>query len=178
MSPCTGLDPAQIIEMRQLLRELRATHTIVLSSHILTEISETCDRIFVLREGEIVASGKEADLTRNMLRGMEIEITVRTHGSVGKEQVKGILGQADGISSVEAIEPREAGADVASFRIGAERDVREAVSRVLVEAKVGILEIVRGRKELESVFLRLTGSDAAAGRSAHVEASGHGGTVS
>ena len=58
--PITGLDPAQIIEMRQLLRELRSEHTIVLSSHILTEISETCDRILVLREGEIVAAGKRS----------------------------------------------------------------------------------------------------------------------
>jgi ABC-2 type transport system ATP-binding protein len=155
--PITGLDPVQIIEMRQLLRQLRSQHTIVLSSHILTEISETCDRILVLRAGEIVAAGTEADLSRNMIGAMQIELSVRVGTTVALERVRQLLLAAEGVTSVNMIEPREVGPGVATFRVEADRDVRESVSRTLVEAKVGILEIVRNRRELESIFLRLTG---------------------
>ena len=154
--PITGLDPVQIIEMRQLLRQLRSQHTIVLSSHILTEISETCDRILVLRAGEIVAAGTEADLSRNMVGAMQIELSVRVGTTVALERVRQLL-LAEGVTSVHMIEPREVGPGVATFRVEADRDVREALSRSLVEARVGILEIVRKRRELESIFLRLTG---------------------
>jgi ABC-2 type transport system ATP-binding protein len=159
--PITGLDPAQIIEMRQLLRQLRSEHTIVLSSHILTEISETCDRILVLRAGEIVASGKESDLSRSMLQAVEVEVTVRLGAPATVESVCELLRQVGGVTSVRAIEPRETGAQVVSLRVDADRDVRESVSRVLVEARIGILEIVRSRRELESIFLRLTGANGA-----------------
>src|SRR6185295_9564006 len=67
--PITGLDPVQIVEMRALLRSLRGEHTILLSSHILSEISETCDRILVIKGGEIVAAGTEAELSTKLLRG-------------------------------------------------------------------------------------------------------------
>ncbi|HEY4012377.1 MAG TPA: ABC transporter ATP-binding protein [Polyangiaceae bacterium] len=157
--PITGLDPAQIIEMRQLLRELRSEHTIVLSSHILTEISETCDRILVLREGEIVAAGKEADISRRMLGGVQIEVTVRVGPAATVESVRALLAGTPGATGVTAIAARETGPDIASFCVDADRDVRETVSRALVDAGAGILEIVRSRRELESVFLRLTGAD-------------------
>jgi ABC-2 type transport system ATP-binding protein len=157
--PITGLDPAQIIEMRQLLRELRSEHTIFLSSHILTEISETCDRILVLREGEIVAAGKEADLSRSMLGGIQIEVTVRVGALGTTERVRAILTGTPGATSVTPIAARETGDDVASFCVDADRDVRESVSRALVEAGAGVLEIVRSRRELESIFLRLTGAE-------------------
>jgi ABC-2 type transport system ATP-binding protein len=160
--PITGLDPAQIIEMRQLLRELRAEHTIVLSSHILTEISETCDRILVLREGEIVAAGKEADLSRSMLGGIQIEVTVRVGAAATAERVQAILTGTPGATNVTPIAARETGADVVSFCLDADRDVRESVSRALVEAGAGVLEIVRSRRELESIFLRLTGAEPSA----------------
>jgi ABC-2 type transport system ATP-binding protein len=129
---------------------------------MLTEISETCDRILVLKAGEIVAAGKEADLSRGMLEGMQIELTVRLGAAAGPDDVSGLARQVTGIRSVIPIEPREPGALVRSFRVDADRDVRESLSRVLVEARIGILEIVRSRRELESVFLRLTGTDSAA----------------
>jgi ABC-2 type transport system ATP-binding protein len=159
--PITGLDPVQIIEMRQLLRQLRSDHTIVLSSHILTEISETCDRILVLRAGEIVAAGTEADLSRSMLSGMEIELTLRVP-AIGPDAVRDVVARIEGVLSVTPADPRESGADVHTLRVEADRDVREAMSRALVEARVGILEMVRSRRELETIFLRLTGSGGAA----------------
>ncbi|MBV9946355.1 MAG: ABC transporter ATP-binding protein [Myxococcales bacterium] len=168
--PITGLDPAQIIEMRQLLRELRSDHTIILSSHILTEISETCDRILVLRAGEIVASGKESELSRSMASAVEVEITVRADGAspagagaaaagTATATVQGLLERVPGVTSVRAIPPRELGPGVTSYRVEADRDVREAIARALVGAGVGVLEVVRSKRELETIFLRLTGAE-------------------
>src|SRR6185295_11049922 len=75
--PITGLDPVQIVEMRELLRGLKGKHTILLSSHILSEISETCDRILVIKGGEIAAAGTEAELASRLLAGVRAEVTVR-----------------------------------------------------------------------------------------------------
>jgi ABC-2 type transport system ATP-binding protein len=154
--PISGLDPVQIIEMRELLRDLRGEHTIVLSSHILTEISETCDRLLVLGEGRIVASGTEAELSKSLLDTAQIELTIRTSDS---SRALALLGALEGVRDVVKIAPREPGDDVATFRLDAERDVREAVCRALVGEGMGLLEMVRSKHELESIFLKLTSVD-------------------
>jgi ABC-2 type transport system ATP-binding protein len=151
--PISGLDPVQIIEMRQLLRSLRGEHTIVLSSHILTEISETCDRLLVLGDGRIVASATEAELGKSLLGGGEIEITVRT-ADVAAAQA--LLEGVEGVRKVSRASAKEPGDDVTTFRLDAERDVREVACRALVTGGVGILELVRSKHELESIFLKLT----------------------
>jgi ABC-2 type transport system ATP-binding protein len=153
--PISGLDPVQIVEMRQLLRSLRGDHTIVLSSHILTEISETCDRLLVLGEGRIVAAGTEAELSQGLLGGSRVELTVRT-GS--EAQARELLAKLEGVRNVTPLAPREAGPDIVTLRVEADRDVREAACRSLVGAGLGVLEVVRREHELESIFLRLTGS--------------------
>jgi ABC-2 type transport system ATP-binding protein len=154
--PISGLDPVQIIEMRQLLRSLRGEHTIVLSSHILTEISETCDRLLVLGEGKIVAAGTEEDLSRSLVGGAQVELTVRTDSEA---RARELLSKVDGVRHVERILPRESGRDVVTFRVETDKDVREAVCKSLVTAGVGLLEMVRGKHELEAIFLRLTGGE-------------------
>lgn len=154
--PISGLDPVQIIEMRELLRSLRGEHTIVLSSHILTEISETCDRLLVLGEGRIVASGTEAELSKSLLGGAQVELTIRTHDDA-RAQV--VLSALDGVREVVKVAPREPGDDVTTFRVDAERDVREDVCRALVAENMGLLEMVRSKQELEAIFLKLTTAD-------------------
>src|SRR5579863_5770692 len=105
--PISGLDPVQIIEMRQLLRSLRGAHTIVLSSHILTEISETCDRLLVLGEGTIVAAGTEEELSRSLLGAAHVEITLR---AAGEGAARELLSKVDGVREVESVAPpREPG---------------------------------------------------------------------
>ncbi len=151
--PISGLDPVQIIEMRELLRELRGEHTIVLSSHILTEISETCDRLLVLGDGRIVASGTEAELSKSLLGGSQVELTIRTNDA-GRAQAT--LASLDGVREVVKIAQREQGDDLATFRVDADRDVREAIVRALVGEGMGLLEMVRSKHELESIFLKLT----------------------
>src|SRR5580693_6841591 len=118
--PITGLDPVQIVEMRELLRSLKGEHTILLSSHILSEISETCDRILVIKDGQIAAAGTEAELT-NTLRGRYgVEITVtrdatdtgyREHPGMGPRAREIALG-VEGVRTVEELSAAEPGDDV------------------------------------------------------------------
>ncbi|MCB9580875.1 MAG: ABC transporter ATP-binding protein [Polyangiaceae bacterium] len=153
--PISGLDPVQIVEMRDLVRSLGGERTVVVSSHILGEISETCDRIFVIGNGEIVASGTEAELSSRLLKGMRVELTLRV-GDRARE-AEALLVEVAGVDQVEAVEGVERGKGIQSFLLHAQRDVREAVAQALVGAGFGVLELSRGERELESVFLELSG---------------------
>jgi ABC-2 type transport system ATP-binding protein len=161
--PISGLDPVQIVEMRDLVRNLGGDRTVVVSSHILSEISETCDRILVIREGMIVASGTESELSARVLRGMQIDLTVKLLGggpyrdSLGRIQT--LLTEIPGVSRADEVEPSEAGDQVASFRVHATSDVRDALCRSLVEKGVGVLELSRSERELERVFSELSRAD-------------------
>ncbi|HKQ68115.1 MAG TPA: ABC transporter ATP-binding protein [Polyangiaceae bacterium] len=149
--PISGLDPVQIVEMRELVRNLRHHHTTIISSHILSEISETCDRILVIRDGEIVAAGTEAELSSRLVEGAEVVVTVR--GDAG--QAKRLLASVKGVTAVEPVDATEPGADISSFRVEAERDVRQELCRALVLGDVALLGIAKNDRELESIFLRL-----------------------
>jgi len=157
--PISGLDPVQIMEMRELVRGLRGAHTVVVSSHILTEISETCDRILVIDDGKIAWSGTEAELSATLKQGMRVSLTLRAPGvssQAAAEKARATLTGLDGVREVEVLKPAEAGEGIASLRVAVTSDVRDAVCRRLVEAGLGILELSR-EKELESMFLELLG---------------------
>jgi ABC-2 type transport system ATP-binding protein len=154
--PISGLDPVQIVEMRELVRSLRHEHTTLISSHFLSEISETCDRLLVMREGEIVASGSEEELSSRVLEGGSIIVTVRGEGS----QAKRLLAAIKDVRSVEVVNG-PAHAKVTTLKVEAERDIREDACRTLVLADIGILELTRSERELESIFLTLAQPDGA-----------------
>lgn len=159
--PIGGLDPVQIVEMRELVRSLRGAHTVIVSSHILSEVSETCDRIFVIEEGRIAWSGTEKQLAAEFGAGMQIELTVR---APSEARLLEVLRPVPGVQSSEIVDPSEIGSGVLTLRIASDSDVREAVCRALVAADIAILQLLR-RKELESMVLKLLGGDdAAAGR--------------
>jgi ABC-2 type transport system ATP-binding protein len=157
--PITGLDPVQIVEMRELLRSLKGEHTILLSSHILSEISETCDRILVIKDGQIAADGTEAELTTKLRRGLRVAITVRADGEAGYRGVgpraKEIAAAVAGVLTVEELPPAEPGEGVATLQVDADHDVRVELGRALLEEGLGILQLVQSERELESVFLEL-----------------------
>ena len=160
--PISGLDPVQIMEMRELVRGLRGAHTVVVSSHILTEISETCDRILVIDDGRIAWSGTETELSATLKQGMRIALTLRASGAsaqVTADRARAALTGISGVREVEVLEPAEAGEGIASLRVAVTSDVREAVGQSLVQAGLGILELAR-EKELESMFLELLGEGA------------------
>lgn len=160
--PNSGLDPRQIVEMRQLVRNLGGDHTVLISSHILSEIEQTCDRLLVIRDGEIVASGSEDELSSRMLEGIRLDVTVRIPDGGSPADAKGVLEGLPGVTSVDTAAQTEPGERVASFSVSADRDVREPLCKALVAADIGLLELGRGERELENVFLRLAeGTDAA-----------------
>ena len=164
--PITGLDPVQIVEMRELLRSLRGDHTILLSSHILSEISETCDRILVIRDGQIAASGTETELSAKLVERMQVELTARIsdlpdgyRDPPGTDRVRALVTDVPGVLSVESLPAGEPGPGIASFVVESDRDVRQALCEALVKGGAGILGLRRRERELESVFLRLIGSE-------------------
>lgn len=152
--PITGLDPVQIVEMRELLRGLKGKHTILLSSHILSEISETCDRILVIKGGEIAAAGTEAELASRLLAGVRAEVTVRGSLLDARKAAEAVAG----VTGVETVTAAEPGERVVTLRVTAERDVREDLCEALIAAGLGILQVGLGERELESVFLSLAGA--------------------
>jgi ABC-2 type transport system ATP-binding protein len=156
--PISGLDPVQIVEMRALIRSLAGEHTTMVSSHILSEISETCDRILVIRDGEIVASGSEKELSERMVAVHDFEITLRAPAEGDPfAAARAILSQVEGVTSVTRADRLASPAGVVTALVSAATDVRESACKRLVEAEFGLLELERSGKDLEDVFLRLTG---------------------
>ncbi|HVJ13966.1 MAG TPA: ABC transporter ATP-binding protein [Polyangiaceae bacterium] len=148
--PISGLDPVQIVEMRELVRSLRGEHTVVVSSHILTEISETCDRILVIKDGEIRWQGSEADLSSQLSQGMRVQITLRG----GEAQARQVLQGIPAVENVETVDAAESGESLVTLVVTAAGDPRDELCRALVGAGIGVLELGR-RRELEGLFLEL-----------------------
>lgn len=156
--PISGLDPVQIVEMRALVRQLKNDHTVIVSSHILSEISETCDRLLVLRDGLIVAAGTEEELSESLLEGLRIQITVRADsGDLARilEEIRAI----PGVASAGAIAALERGQRVQSFEVHAKKDVREQLGASLQQAGFPLLALMKTESELEDVFLKLAGGN-------------------
>jgi len=153
--PISGLDPVQIVEMRKLVRGLRGAHTVIVSSHILSEISETCDRLLVIQDGRIAWIGSEQQLFAEFGQSMQLTVTVR---GASAEQVSKVLKTVSGVLDSEAVPPSEPGEGIVTLRIGSNVDVREAVSRALVQNGISLLELVR-RHGLENMVLKLLGGD-------------------
>ena len=150
--PTVGLDPKQIIEIRELIKSLGEKHTVILSSHILSEISEVCDHIFIISKGKLVASDTTENLTLMMSGSQEIELIVKAD----EEQVKAVLGQLEEIEQFHAERGTEE--NTAHIVLSAKKgeDVREKVFYAFAKAQLAILEMKTEGKSLEDIFLELT----------------------
>jgi ABC-2 type transport system ATP-binding protein len=148
--PSAGLDPAQIIEMRNLLRGLHGEHTVLISSHFLTEISQTCDRLLVIHNGDLVGQGSEGELALAMGHGAStIEVEVRG-------QPAGLAERLAEIPSVTKAQARSTSGEATVFEIVASSDVRADVARLLVTTGCDLLRLERSASRLESIFMNLT----------------------
>ena len=147
--PTVGLDPKQIIEIRELIRKLGEKHTVILSSHILTEISAVCDHVFIISKGKLVASDATENLVSLMSGAQEIEVTVRTDVVEAQKELTSIAE----VSKVE-VKNEDAGELIVYAKKGA--DVREDVFRTLAEKHFAVLEMHTIEKSLEDVFLEIT----------------------
>lgn len=149
--PTVGLDPKQIIEIRNLIRELGKKHTVILSSHILTEISAVCDHVFIISKGKLVASDSTDNLVNLMSGAQEILLTVRGAG----EEVKHMLNDWENLEKVEILEEKDAETDLCVYARKGE-DVREDIFRELAQQQIPVLEMHTVTKSLEDVFLEIT----------------------
>lgn len=164
--PTVGLDPKQIIEIRDLIRSLKENHTVILSSHILQEISAVCDHVFIISKGNLVASDTMENLEAQMNGAQKLEMTVKADA----EQIEGVK-EIAGVKSFRVLDDisAESGcADEAAemeaedqqlrFIVEAKEnaDIRESVFRYFAERSLVILEMKVITKSLEDVFLELT----------------------
>jgi len=149
--PTAGLDPKQIIETRELIRGLAGQHTIVLSTHILPEVSKVCQRVVVINSGRIAAVGTPDELIHR-LQGYE---TVLVTAEGPKPEIKGKLQAVAGVNMVEEHEAKDSRA---TFEVHAEKghDVRAELARAVVESQWKLLELRTSGMSLEDIFLKLT----------------------
>ena len=154
--PMVGLDPKQIIEMRDLIKKLSKDCTIILSSHILSEVSAVCDHILIISNGKLAASGSPQELQEMMRTTTELEITVL--GT--KDNAEKILQRIDGIESYEAEPVEEEDTVMIRVRTAGGEDMRKELSIALSKEGMPILSMNRIEKSLEDIFLKLTESEA------------------
>ncbi len=149
--PTVGLDPKQIIEIRDLIKSLKKDHTVILSSHILSEVSAVCDYIMIIAHGKLVASDTPDNLTKLMAGTNTVTMTAK--GSL--EQVKKQLSSFGEIEKLSA-ENKSGGLVAVSFETAMEKDIREAVFYAFAGAEIPILAMASKELSLEDIFLKLT----------------------
>ena len=151
--PTVGLDPKQMIEVRALIKKLGENHTVILSSHILSEISAVCDHIFIISKGKLVASDSTENLTAKMQSGMELTLEVKG----AQEDVRRVAENISGVHNIGLEEGEEA--EICKLVLEAEKDedIREQVFYAFAEAELPIFGMHIGGKTLEDIFLALTG---------------------
>ena len=161
--PTAGLDPKQIIETRQVIRKLAGDHTIILSTHILPEVEQTCEQVVIISKGKLVATDSVQNLT-NRLRGSEaVAVSVDTPGGAPPaDQIRQKLEQVPGVSRVVFKESRDTRQ---SFEVESlqGRSVRADLARAVVESGWNLVELHAVAFSLEDIFLQLTSADAAEG---------------
>jgi len=153
--PTVGLDPSQVVEIRSLIKELATHRTVILSSHILSEISQICTRVIVIHRGRIVAIDTQEDLERKLKGAEHVFVQLRAPANEALEAIRALPG-------IRSVAPAEAAAGTAAFSIECElgRDVREDLSRLALDRHWPILDLRSVAMSLEDMFLKLTGAGA------------------
>lgn len=153
--PTVGLDPKQIIEIRDLIRSLKEKHTIILSSHILSEVSAICDHILIISKGKLIASDSPEGLSRLMTGEDGIELEVKGQ----KEELDAILSCIDQISSFQTETYGSQGLSKAFIKVKDKEEIREILFYKLAEKRMPIHKLVLTTKSLEDIFLELTSTE-------------------
>ena len=154
--PTAGLDPKQIIETRRLITELAGDHTIILSTHILPEVSQTCQRVVIINKGQVVAIDTPDNLTARLQGSESMLMQVDAMGADARPALERVPG-------VSRVSPSGAQNGVTTFEVESEagRDIRRDLAAVVVTSGWGLLELRPVRMSLEDIFLHLTTEEAA-----------------
>ncbi len=150
--PTTGLDPNQIVEIRDLIKKIGKEKTVIFSTHILGEVSATCDRVIIINNGKIVGEGSPKELTKKA--GSKEIIYIKVKGS--RDQVLSRLKNLDNVESAEIKDKEEEGVYGYSVVPTAGFDIREYLSLAVMKENWPILEFTREQTSLEDVFRELT----------------------
>lgn len=153
--PTTGLDPNQIVEIRNLIREIGRRKTVLLSTHILSEVQATCDRVLIINQGRIVADGRTDVVTANEQGGLLIQVTFEP-GDVNPDRrnLTVALSQMEGINEIKRLEGETL--DQIAYEILADRDLRADLFGFAKAQGLVMVELTRAQSNLEEVFRRLT----------------------
>lgn len=153
--PTVGLDPIQIIEIRELITQLGKTHTVIFSSHILSEVQAICDRILMIAQGKLVAFGSPDELQKQLLSPNEIILTA----GISEEQLYGILGEIDIVSQIDI---KERGNSFITAQIKSSHEniyeLSAAVFHAFADSGNVIYEMIMKKGNLEDVFIELSES--------------------
>ncbi len=153
--PTVGLDPKQIIEIRDLIRELSKNHTVILSSHIMQEVSAVCDTVLIIDKGQLILSDKPENLSARLGVTGLMKLTIKGDS----ETVISALRKNDKITNIEEDAEKEEGIVKLTLYCGENDDIREDVFYAMCEAKTPILEMQTVRMSLEDVFLKVTNQE-------------------
>ena len=153
--PTVGLDPKQIIEIRDLIKSLGEKHTVILSSHILSEVSAVCDHVLIIDKGRLVASDTPENLSKVMTGMNSLELTVKGEEAVIREA----LGMVENIENIAYHSSMTEGACDLTIKISGDMDMRENIFFALSEVKCPILRMQPTNMSLEEVFLKLTNDE-------------------
>jgi ABC-2 type transport system ATP-binding protein len=151
--PTIGLDPNQIRQVRELIKNLGRQHTILLSTHILPEVEMTCSRVIIIHKGRIEACDTPENLLGKIRQAGGVELEAKVGNDNGEEQLKKIAGVRDVVTDSEDDWKKF------SLRVESGSDVREEVFRLAVERRWAVRELTQRRGTLEDVFVELTHPD-------------------
>jgi ABC-2 type transport system ATP-binding protein len=155
--PTVGLDPKQIIEVRNLIKGLAGSHTIILSTHILPEVSMTCDRVVIINKGKIAAVDTPQNLTSHLRGGQKIRVDVQAP----EQPLREVLSAVPGVSRVQIQPARASGHLTATVEAGQAQDIRSQIAAQVVGKGWPLYELSGVSLSLEDIFLELTTEDAA-----------------
>ena len=150
--PTVGLDPKQIIEIRDLIKGLGRKHTVILSSHILSEVSAVCDHVLIIDKGRLVASDSPENLSKLIAGDNSLELTIKGR----EEDIRKAFDMVENVQEVIYHDSLVKGACDVTVKVSGEQDIRENIFFALAEMKCPILKMQSGNMSLEEVFLKLT----------------------
>jgi ABC-2 type transport system ATP-binding protein len=160
--PTIGLDPNQIVEIRSLIKELGKEHTLILSSHVLPEVTAVCERVIIIHRGKIVASDTIDNLSKNLTGSHNLSVRI----SGPEKKAANLLKAIPDVKKVQILGEKEPKTVDVYVEAGGETDIREPVFRCMSQAGYPILQMRSMDMTLEDIFIQLTAEEAEGRREA------------